>query len=1091
MRPTRYAHFEGHTDICYTADGKHMITCGTDGEVRIFEGLDDDDCKTHVVAECAYAVAFKDGCFVVATDTNLVQTYTMDEGSPFGIITRFTAPATHIVVSKDGDTVAAAGSDMTIRVHDSKECKDTVLYGHDAPVLSVALDPKVELVASSSCDGSVRIWDIKSSKVVQSWDLLNKCNDASSSNTLCRLQWMPNGKYLVVPVEKEVRIYERGSWNLKNTLKNKNINETVSIVSISECGKFVAGACKDGAIAVWDVNNNQTILVEKHPKGKTISGMAWNPKAGKKELAFVDIDGQFGTVENIVDATYKSAPGADTGVGSNSTFPPMDVDMDDEDDADISISKMKAKLGFADDDEGTFLGLPDDSDLFGGDGGLSEAGRETPSVAAAESAPAAAVMKLPEIQKPFQPGMSPDHHSDRYMVWNSVGVVKQYTSDDENSVDVEFHDTAVHHGLHLNNNLGHSMADLSSKALALAAEAQEDQPSKLVVHHFAAMGGSKEWSVDMPAEEEILALCLGTDFVAVVTDRRNLRIFSTGGVQRDVLSIPGPVVCCVGHEDMLMVAFHTGMGAGGDQQIGCIVLSLSGGRHPVPVSTPLPLSPHSFLAWAGFSDEGTPVIMDSAGILRMMHFKMGYNWTNVLNTKNHVRGKSDHHFVLGVNEKQGVVRSVLCKGSRYPAVLPRPHASLLHMQIPICELDTEKGGLEEKILRTGLLTNTLERLGKTGYEVEEAQGEADKILKEAMIKLFALACRTERESRALEICELMPSHQTVQLCIKYAGKQRRIQLAEKLGELASQKMDEEYEKQAVKDREEGLELYSGSGVRRMQWNEAEEEEDDEDSQPNQTQDQEPVTENNPLLNAAKRRENTPKGSLLASQDRHTPNPFKKSVTPGSGARGINVIDQYRKAQKKAALESSPSLKPVMRKTQNKQGTLKKKTDPMSSLATGDKENKSVTPIKKQSALQLWLADNKEVVRAKFPEAAEHELVGKAALLFKDADDAVKQKYKDLAAETAKEANVSNDISTSKDIDNPISKSKEILSNSEVSESPVQEKSKINPFKVLSNSNSEEEKKRKRDENVEDSPVEKKTKGSGVSKLAAFAFNKDS
>merc|ERR1739838_373304 len=142
------------------------------------------------------------------------------------------------------------------------------------------------------------------------------------------------------------------------------------------------------------------------------------------------------------------------------------------------------------------------------------------------------------------------------------------------------------------------MADLSQQALALAAEAHEDQPSKLVVHHFA--------------------------------------------------------------------------------------------------TTPLPLSPHSFLAWAGVSDEGTPVIMDSAGILRMMHFKMGYNWTVVLNTKAHVRGKSDHHFVLGLNEKQGVVRSVLCKGSRYPSILPRPHVTLLHMQIPICELETEKGGLEEK-----------------------------------------------------------------------------------------------------------------------------------------------------------------------------------------------------------------------------------------------------------------------------------------------------------------------------------------------------------------------------------------------------------
>ncbi|CAL4136064.1 unnamed protein product, partial [Meganyctiphanes norvegica] len=1023
-----------------------IITSGKNAKTRPLKILKNEGGETNIYPKSIVNFDFRCSRQMVPGLSNTVCALAIEQDLPDKICFKLAIPDSHI--NTHSGQISLTDLKKQLVILEPKSKKNEVAYR--AQILSHAVRP-CELLASSSCDGSVRVWDITSSKVNKSWDLLKKCNDVSSSDTLCRLSWMANGKFLAVPVEKEVQIYERGSWNLKFTFKDENIKETVSIVSISECGKFVACACKDGTVVVWDANNHKAILVEKHPKGKTISGLAWNPKLGKKELAFVDIDGQFGTIENIIASNYKSVPvilGGDTGVDSSSTFPPMDVDMDD-DDADISISKMKAQLGFADDEEGTFLGLPEDSELFGGDGGQSEKGRDTPSIAAgAESAPAAPVMKLPEIQKPFQPGMSPEHHSDRYMVWNNVGVVKQYSSEDENSVDVEFHDTAVHHGLHLNNNLGHSMADLSQQALALAAEAHEDQPSKLVVHHFSALGGSKEWSVDMANGEEILALCLGTNFVAVATDRRNLRIFSTGGVQRDVISIPGPIVCCIGHEDMLMVTFHTGMGASGDQQIGCLVLNLAGGRHPVPVSTPLPLSPHAFLAWAGFSDEGTPVIMDSAGILRMMHFKMGYNWTVVLNTKTHVRRKSDHHFVLGLNEKQGVVRSVLCKGSRYPSVLPRPHITLLSMQIPICELETEKGGLEEKIIRSRLLMNTLERLGKTGYDVEEAETEADKILKEAMIKLFALACRTERESRALEICQLMPSHQTVQLCIKYAGKQRRIQLAEKLGELASQKMDEEYEKQAAKEREEGLELYSGSGIRRMQWNDGEEEEDEEDSQTQHTQEEESSTSDNPLLSAVQRRENTPKGShLLASQDRK--NPFKKSSTPGSGARGINVIDQYRKAQKKAAAESSPSLKPIMRKAQNKQSSLKKN---LSSPKSADKENKAVNsstaaPVKKQSALQLWLADNKEEVRTKFPDAAEYELVGKAALLFKDLDEAVKQKYKKMIFQQT--------------------------------------------LRVLSNDNSEEEKKRKRDDNVEDSPAEKKTKGSGVSKLAAFAFNKDS
>lgn len=84
--------------------------------------------------------------------------------------------------------------------------------------------------------------------------------------------------------------------------------------------------------------------------------------------------------------------------------------------------------------------------------------------------------------------------------------------------------------------------------------------SKLAVQHFSAWGGSKEWHVDMPSEEEILALCIGVGWLAVATDRRNLRIFSTSGIQRDVLSIPGPVVCLAAFEEQLMVVFHSGMG---------------------------------------------------------------------------------------------------------------------------------------------------------------------------------------------------------------------------------------------------------------------------------------------------------------------------------------------------------------------------------------------------------------------------------------------------------------------------------------------------------------------------------------------------
>lgn len=59
-------------------------------------------------------------------------------------------------------------------------------------------------------------------------------------------------------------------------------------------------------------------------------------------------------------------------------------------------------------------------------------------------------------------------------MWNSVGIVRGYNDDQDNAVDVEFHDTAVHHAMHLTNSLGHTMADLSQEAVLLACPGTEE-----------------------------------------------------------------------------------------------------------------------------------------------------------------------------------------------------------------------------------------------------------------------------------------------------------------------------------------------------------------------------------------------------------------------------------------------------------------------------------------------------------------------------------------------------------------------------------------------------------------------------------------
>lgn len=79
-------------------------------------------------------------------------------------------------------------------------------------------------------------------------------------------------------------------------------------------------------------------------------------------------------------------------------------------------------------------------------------------------------VKVVPLQPPFQPSASPKHLEHRYMVWNGVGIVRAHTTDSENSIEVEFHDASVHHGIHMSNYLHHTMASLSSTVLALSGE---------------------------------------------------------------------------------------------------------------------------------------------------------------------------------------------------------------------------------------------------------------------------------------------------------------------------------------------------------------------------------------------------------------------------------------------------------------------------------------------------------------------------------------------------------------------------------------------------------------------------------------------
>lgn len=63
----------------------------------------------------------------------------------------------------------------------------------------------------------------------------------------------------------------------------------------------------------------------------------------------------------------------------------------------------------------------------------------------------------------------------------------------------------------------------------------------------------------MPKDEDIEAICLGQGWAACATSALLVRLFTVGGVQKEIFCLPGPVVSMAGHGEQLMVIYHRGI----------------------------------------------------------------------------------------------------------------------------------------------------------------------------------------------------------------------------------------------------------------------------------------------------------------------------------------------------------------------------------------------------------------------------------------------------------------------------------------------------------------------------------------------------
>ncbi|CAL8079519.1 unnamed protein product [Calicophoron daubneyi] len=916
-------HKKGWTVATYDVTGGYIVSGGSDGKVKVLDDVKDSSPMEHIVGEKINAVACKPNTIILASEGTYVHMLQIDDGLPDGMATRFTAEINDVALNKDHSKLATCSSDFLIKiVNFASSCgedREFTLEGHKGAVLSVAYDPLDIFVASASCDGTVRIWRVDKRKEVKSIQAVAKCNDPQLAPSICRLCWEANeGKFLAVPVDKEVRLYERDTWQVLCLLTSPSITQPITVCSSSVDGSLLASGSKDGLMVVWKVNERSVIHCLRDVSESEICSLSWHPHQ-TNSLLYANKNGCLGllrvTEPQHISSNALSPRAMETLLGCDEDGDTDEMlraaaaqaessrlmddiaehvaNSDDDDAGSIDLSRIKS--GFLIDDDKEEAEIPKPTDLI-------QPEAEAPVLAVLPTEIDRSLTR--RIQKPFQSGSMPLSFHERFMVWNRVGIVTGYRGSDAEesdknapeqsscSIEVEFHDTSVHHSLRLSNGLGYTMADLSLTALLLASPGTNDpsladdaaagvEIDAADISHIALLpldtttagGGDTavEWVAKLPPGEACETVCLvpNTDgsekgFAVVATSRHILRIFlqpSAGTTSlrsssslhlfqltklgMPPISIPGcGVVTMSSHPSQPILAVVVSVASGelnwrlyylggvmfGEGRTGCPAW-LTGS---VAQWQPLPLSPApstqpdlpgvglcARLKWVGFSDLGALYTHDACGVVRrLLHGRTSgapdYHWVPVCDTHSLLKPSnrySDNYFVVGVLELaesvsttqggesggMGQLQVIYCKASKWPRVFPRPVVSNLPFRLPLCSLDTDQGTLEENYLRYAIgedwpVWGPNSRIPITGQDettsaqlFDSTSNKCTMKRKGILLRLFALAAKFESDWASLAVARLMPDASTVQLAIRYAGRLRRQNLANRLAAIALEK----------------------------------------------------------------------------------------------------------------------------------------------------------------------------------------------------------------------------------------------------------------------------------------------------------------
>ncbi|RKP37957.1 hypothetical protein BJ085DRAFT_21438, partial [Dimargaris cristalligena] len=771
-----------------------IITGGADFLVRSFEtapeARDRETQTMEAQSDSITCLAVTDHAVIVGSEDRTVVVYDYPSFEYQSMIARTTAPVRDLEVSSDREWVGIACDEeetlLMVRINNISQTLR--LKGHTRSIHSLTFHPAEPRLASVDGEGTVRIWDysdLSHPTCIKTLPCVTPGNKSESST--CKLQWHPRGQWLAIPTHNnDVTIYDTSTWKSAACLAKQH-QAPVSRCDWSSNGAYLVSIDPEGGFVIWDTLKQTPIFHDKHQAG--LSHVAWNPKGNI--LAMTDVQGMLTIWDDVIpnanDLVLPHIP-----IASGSAVKPNSNLLASTAKPDIASVKDKvASLAIIASDSDS-----DIEDFIVHDNGIADGieDRRTRSSGKSES-----------FDHPyFQPGSTPFALNRCILAYNMIGIVSAIDHDTHNTINVDFHDKALHRSFHFTDHYKFSMASLSERGVLFGTEATADEPSLISYRPYESWAANSDWLYRLPMGEELLALSMTSTHSAIVTSQGFLRVFTSSGLQLAIYTISPDIVCLAGGGPNFLVVYQGGSGTSLYYRL------FDAEKKVLSQQGAIPLPEEVGLQWAGFSDDtDIPALYDTRGNLLVLDkFRLPGQgqWVPIwdgsvtipsadeeqLTHDPNARVQSDQWlWVVGFSSTQSQRRRGLRYTLRRPPpvpVVPRPLLTQLDLRMPLLNHDAAVSQLEERLLRASLFAinqrtdplapepNSQAALSATDPAVLREFLQEDKLT----LQLIQAACKADRIYRALDLTSLLHLPKSIDAAVKIAMFHRYPTLAERI-----------------------------------------------------------------------------------------------------------------------------------------------------------------------------------------------------------------------------------------------------------------------------------------------------------------------